>query len=135
MFLKLAELNLIFSDNGYVLYIYLLSHKSQTNSESMELLCPSDSFYLQCFLCMVSEDYIVKYFAACFTCHFQGAVVARKLSPKIPLVVELLIAHGAGESKLLLVFNFSMNLHTITTAEIFSTLVTNMAYLVYIDTT
>jgi hypothetical protein len=45
------------------------------------------------------------------------------------------VAHGAGESKLLLVFNFCMNLHTITAAERFSTLVTNMAYLVYIDIT
>jgi hypothetical protein len=33
-----------------------LLHKSQTNSESMELLFPSDPFDLQCFLCMVSED-------------------------------------------------------------------------------
>ena len=56
MFLKLAEINLIFFDNDYVLYIHLLSYKSQTNSESMELLFPSDSFDLQCFLCMVSED-------------------------------------------------------------------------------
>jgi hypothetical protein len=40
----LAEINLIFFDNDYVLYIHLLSYKSQINSESMELLFPSDSF-------------------------------------------------------------------------------------------
>jgi hypothetical protein len=49
--------------------------------------------------------------------------------------VQPLIAHGEGKSKLLLVFNICMNLHTITAAERFSTLVTNMTYLVYIDIT
>jgi hypothetical protein len=59
----------------------------------------------------VEKQFVLSYQAcktltfAFFTRHFQGAVVARKMSPKIPKVVEPLIAHGAGESKLLLVFN------------------------------
>jgi hypothetical protein len=61
--------------------------------------------------------------------------MARKMSSKISQVVEPLIAHGVDESKFLLVFNFCMNLHAIMAVERFSTLVTNMAYLVYIDIT